>query len=449
MSYDQENPTYIENEVNRLVSEVNGLKREFAVRNETLFTPSFIFLSLIALLALGYGIYAVYYVAPTPGPPGPIGNPGPPGSAGLHGADGSLDPAITHIVYVMVGGNDTSGTGQLDKPFRTITHALQSITDASTINRYGIVVGPGRYDESVIYLKAWVWIIGQHNTATRTTFTGDILAGPEFNVTGNYRLGLRSILISGSNGINFDLQSLSAGSGSTVFEIQETHVNNKFVFKGRSTADYVESRRNQFLGGIELYALQFLSFSDYIPNGGGSPNILVSDVGLQSGTEGILGQFSGSHLGGTILLRKTLDKIYRLGFGGLNTLEVTSLTANSTIGGSNGNMTISSDLISTPTTIVKTAYVDWTFVSRHGQYFSDLGTAQLNSTGGVHISYPGVTADSGIYSFVRPGHSSVGGMDIISPIAGVGFTIQSKSGVLDANVQVMYFVMNKIITPNS
>ena len=76
---------------------------------------------------------------------------------------------------------------------------------------------------------------------------------PSF-ASGNFRSGFKDILFSGSTDVIFDLQAIG-GSGSTVIEIQTTHINNKFTFKARTTADFVEARMCQILGKYNTFKI--------------------------------------------------------------------------------------------------------------------------------------------------------------------------------------------------
>ncbi len=54
----------------------------------------------------------------------------------------------TNFRYVNAGGDDLTGNGSLEKPFRTVGACEDSILDAGQFNQYLILLGPGFYVES-------------------------------------------------------------------------------------------------------------------------------------------------------------------------------------------------------------------------------------------------------------------------------------------------------------
>src|SRR5271154_2293487 len=59
-----------------------------------------------------------------------------------------LSPSSSQIVYVMKGGNDSTGSGNLINPFLTIGHAMSTITTSSSTNPFVIFIGPGIFVEN-------------------------------------------------------------------------------------------------------------------------------------------------------------------------------------------------------------------------------------------------------------------------------------------------------------
>jgi hypothetical protein len=200
-------------------------------------------------------------------------------------------------VYVSKAGNDTTGVGTPNQPYLTITKAYSVISDASTIKRYCIEVGSGRFDETSLVVKPWIWLVGQQRSATRvTTSVGHVTLDASFS-TGNHRFGFKDILISGSNGVNFDLQTLG-GSGSTVMEAQAFYVNNAFTFIGRTTADFTEVWNCQFLGTITLRAAQGLFRTSYL-------GPMVLDDTSVTGANGFIFQLQSSSVNGNVTITQT------------------------------------------------------------------------------------------------------------------------------------------------
>lgn len=76
---------------------------------------------------------------------------------------------VDQVVYVNKGGNDTTGLGTFGQPYLTIAKAISSIVDASPTKRYGVLIGPGDYNENLV-LKANMFFIGTAGPiATRIT----------------------------------------------------------------------------------------------------------------------------------------------------------------------------------------------------------------------------------------------------------------------------------------
>lgn len=62
--------------------------------------------------------------------------------------------------FVDPSGSDSSGTGAASNPWKTISHALASITDNSSNKQYSLNIGPGVYTENVT-LKPYIFMVGQ------------------------------------------------------------------------------------------------------------------------------------------------------------------------------------------------------------------------------------------------------------------------------------------------
>lgn len=98
-------------------------------------------------------------------------------------------PAATQIVYVNHGGSDATGNGTIDAPYRTPSHALSTITDASSGKPYTIQMGPGFYTDAIA-LKSGVSFSAQDPNSS-VTFTGVLSFDPGF--ANNSSFGLNGI----------------------------------------------------------------------------------------------------------------------------------------------------------------------------------------------------------------------------------------------------------------
>ena len=94
-------------------------------------------------------------------------------------------PALSAQVFVSVlYGNDVTGDGTSTKPYRTINHALATITDASVAKPYILTLLSGEYVEDVA-LKPFVILQGINSGANATSLmnaaiTGAMTLGPGF-----------------------------------------------------------------------------------------------------------------------------------------------------------------------------------------------------------------------------------------------------------------------------
>ena len=70
-----------------------------------------------------------------------------------------------NILYVAPNGDDLTGGGLIDNPYKTIGHAISTITDSSIANRYVIECAPGIYTEDPISLPEYVGINGKTNSS--------------------------------------------------------------------------------------------------------------------------------------------------------------------------------------------------------------------------------------------------------------------------------------------
>ena len=70
-----------------------------------------------------------------------------------------------NILYVAPNGDDLTGGGLIDNPYKTINHAISQITGSSIVNRYVIECAPGIYSEDPIVLPEYVGINGKTNSS--------------------------------------------------------------------------------------------------------------------------------------------------------------------------------------------------------------------------------------------------------------------------------------------
>lgn len=116
---------------------------------------------------------------------------------------------IDQTAYVNKGGNDTTGNGSIGQPYLTVAKAISSITDASPTKRYGIIIGPGDYNENLV-IKANMFFIGQGGPlGTRITGTTININDATWNVAGSpdNRSGFQDITINNTATWDFTAQT--------------------------------------------------------------------------------------------------------------------------------------------------------------------------------------------------------------------------------------------------
>ena len=118
--------------------------------------------------------------------------------------------SIAQQVFVTKNGDDSTGTGTLDKPFATIAAALNSITDASPTKRYVVAVKAGAYTEGALALKANVFIVGEHRDSVRVT-ASSVALHSSFSGSADHRSGFARLILTGACTFNWTTVTSAAG----------------------------------------------------------------------------------------------------------------------------------------------------------------------------------------------------------------------------------------------
>jgi hypothetical protein len=144
----------------------------------------------------------------------------------------------TLIVNVDKSGNNSNADGTLFRPYLTISAALTSITDASSIKRYAIRVGPGVFNETDISLKPWVWISGNGDRSTYiSSASGAIHLDTGLPVNGSFEAGVLSVYLVGLSNIIINTTGFGAG-GSLYFTIRSIYSDGRIKINGRDTDNF-------------------------------------------------------------------------------------------------------------------------------------------------------------------------------------------------------------------
>ena len=193
-----------------------------------------------------------------------------------------LLPAVNHVVYVQIGGDDINGNGSQGKPFASINRActlIRSFANASSTNRYAILVGPGRYTEA-LSLSEWTYIVGDSVEGTRVTFTS-LTLGAEWAVNVDHRSGFQHMTVSGAPTVDFAAVTSNQGKlrwDSVVF-------NDGFTFTAFSAINQIETCSCKFLAGWVQNGINFACLNCSSINGG---NVVLNATTINA-IAGILG----------------------------------------------------------------------------------------------------------------------------------------------------------------
>ena len=108
-----------------------------------------------------------------------------------------------YSVYVSPDGSDITGNGTILSPYKTITHALNVITTASSSTPYKIICSSGVFSESSLVLKPWINIDGQ---GSRLIVLGSITQDASWSSGGEIQFGnFCDVNIGGNINLDFSI----------------------------------------------------------------------------------------------------------------------------------------------------------------------------------------------------------------------------------------------------
>ena len=179
-------------------------------------------------------------------------------------------PSSNFICYVNKGGNDSTGNGTIGAPFLTVSHAMSTITYATSSQNVQIVVGPGTYSNA-FSLKANVDIVGQQTD--RTTLSGTIdLNDASWNNANDNRSSLIDITIGAAITLDFTVQNATAGK----FYLNGVTFNSTFAIIGYNAINQLIARNNLFFNNYTQTGVT--AILDSSTNLGGVTTLLSSTL---------------------------------------------------------------------------------------------------------------------------------------------------------------------------
>ncbi len=153
------------------------------------------------------------------------------------------DVVNTRVVYVDKGGNDGTGDGSAEKPYLTISAAITAISDASSGNKYNVVINPGSYSETLT-LKPYVNLMGTNPEVTLVSSASAI------SLSAAGRVEIADISIGGGGGLDIDSSGFASAS---VVTLRNTIVTGPASMSGRGPgSDYFQLRECYVTGNVSI-----------------------------------------------------------------------------------------------------------------------------------------------------------------------------------------------------
>lgn len=178
---------------------------------------------------------------------------------------------LGNVVYVSVDGSDLTGNGSLSSPFSNLSHAMASVTTASTTNTFNIVLLDGVYnDTGLISLKPYVNIFA-YTQGTTVNNSQPVVIDSSWNGAGGVGIYYSNLSFFGD--VNLDFSSTTA-SGVFV-QMYSMFIGGLFTMNGgavnapNSNVSYYIY--DSYFGAVNLYNSSLISFANiYGPiNAGG------------------------------------------------------------------------------------------------------------------------------------------------------------------------------------
>jgi hypothetical protein len=201
-------------------------------------------------------------------------------------ASTSVTTGTDNIVWIGTNGSDITGTGTFDKPYATLSHAMASITTASSTNPFKIEFGDGSYTDTNVALKPWIFVDGNQailNITGSVTLHSSWSSGGEISFNNFNGLSLPAT-------VTLDFNSLAPPLSVFVMKDNVTSTVTTMNILGSPTGTITIIEDN-FGFGNEITFNVSNAFGAI--NGGASGNISLTDVANYSlSNMTIIGNFS-------------------------------------------------------------------------------------------------------------------------------------------------------------
>lgn len=188
--------------------------------------------------------------------------------AHLHGIDNALGGVTIANNYIWVSntGSDITGNGSIDRPFASVSHALSTITTATSINTYTIVlIGGTITDPAQIFLKPFISIsgLGEGIELQSAPFIG---LDASWGTTSNGTMSLTNFSYE-SGDIILDFSSFSNSTTHTINILALNSSGRSLAFYGNANTQVVGYVSDCIVFSLSVDNAKVYAFNNIMSNG--------------------------------------------------------------------------------------------------------------------------------------------------------------------------------------
>jgi hypothetical protein len=333
-----------------------------------------------------------------------------------------------YIIHVSLTGSDTTGTGSMTFPYRTIQRAIVAAGNSTDTSVLQVIrLDPGLYNEvGTLFIPPGVCIDGITAPFARiATSTGFIMLSPHFSTIVGARMCMKDVTIDNTTSILFDLAA-HGGTGTASLALHHVFTVNDISIYGRGADRDNLLLRDTGAGSSTIRAVTGTSSNHQV-----SGNLVISDAGATSSpTNGLTMTVVGGRVGGSTTFAKTLNLPWTLTASGWGTPG--SLTTTVAVGTMTINVDFSSRHGGTHTLAAGTSYNIKNIA---------MGRCTLGGSGQCSGSSTLVTATNPIVCTIEKA-TAPGVCYIESRTVGTSVRFQSGAGNADNGASVNYIILS-------
>lgn len=163
-------------------------------------------------------------------------------------------PANTKVIYVSLGGNDSTGNGSVINPYLTITQAMSTIS-ATNATPVVISIGAASFFETTLVLKPNTYISGLGSDASRIIIgsgSGNLTFHPNW-ATVSSRGGLYNLALSQGTGVIYDSTAYGGSAAGNDFLLGDVRISGNFIAHGgNQNQDFIDFNTGWIFGNTTL-----------------------------------------------------------------------------------------------------------------------------------------------------------------------------------------------------